>query len=110
MSETSLETRVAILEVDSEYVHEVLDDNTSDHREIKTDVKSVLSRLDKQNGTLPDLKFNVQSIQKDMKGIQKDMGSVKEKIVGLDMKSKITWAVISSLVTGIIALAIKFFG
>lgn len=101
-SDTSLETRVVVLETEREYVHGELEENRKEHKEITKVLGSVKEHLAQQNGILPDLKRTLASVQVDVVG-------VKEKMVRVDLKSRITWALISALTTGLVFALIQIF-
>lgn len=96
-AEVQLETRVALLEADTKHTHRGLKQNNDDHKEMKEDIKGILSRIDKQNGTLPYLKISMGEIKQDMEAMKSSVSEVREKVFETKVRNSIIWAAIGAI-------------
>lgn len=93
-------TRLAVLETKVDYIEETVKDTKTQLVTIDGKVDGISTHIAKQNGALPRLEENISRLLGRVEVTEKET-------LKTSTKAKITWGVISSIVTGAVLILVK---
>jgi hypothetical protein len=102
MPNTNDHTKLAVLETKVEYIEGAVKANSLKLGEIDNKVDGISTHIAKQNGALPGL-------ERDMSTLLARLGENEKLTYKTNTKAKITWAILSALVTGLLVAFVKVF-
>lgn len=102
-----LDNRVSILETKDQFFEKSLTKNETDHQVIKNNTKEITKALQgiekhivRQNGSLPRM-------AEDLKTCVHKIDSQEKKLAAVGVKTKLLWAILSSVVTAVAIAVVK---
>ena len=101
------DTRIAILEVETEYLKSSLNAHSLSLNHIEEKIDSIKERIDKQNGTLPHMVEGLKGVSDSVKKLDEKLNVLTLGAVETRIKAVTMWGIMLVVVSAIIGIGVK---